>query len=189
MKHPSAIILVLLILLSCSKDRDLPDLMKPPDAPNDTTGLQVNYGIIRINELVAKGSSLINEFGLTSDWLELYNNSQNSITLQAGLWSITDNPSIPDKFIIPSFTLNPGEFKVIFCNDSLNGMSQIHTGFGLSSNGERLGIYYNNNGTFVPVDTLSFGIQINDNMSVARIPDGSDNIQYPVTPSPGASNQ
>jgi hypothetical protein len=68
-------------------------------------------------------------------------------------------------------------------------MQQIHTGFGLSSNGEKIGLFYYKDGNFMAVDTLSFGLQTAENMSVARIPDGSDNIQYPSMPTPGESNQ
>jgi len=188
MKHLYSILSIFVILSSCSKDRDIPYLKKP-DKPADTTGIQVSYGIIRINELVAKGSTLMNEFGVTSDWIELYNNSNQNLTLQAGLWSITDALDEPDKFVLPSLNIPSGGHLVIFCNDSTSGIQQIHTGFGLSSNGEKIGLFYYKDGNFMAVDTLSFGLQTADNMSVARIPDGSDNIQYPSTPTPGESNQ
>jgi hypothetical protein len=188
MKYRFSIIAILIILASCSKDRDLP-ILKEPNKPGDTTGVDVTYGIIRINELVAKGSTLINEFGIASDWLELYNNSNQNINLQGGLWSITDVLSDPDKFILPPVSIPAGGHLVIFCNDSTSGIQQIHTGFGLSSNGENVGLFYFKDGNYIAVDTLSFGLQTTDNMSVARIPDGSDNIQYPSNPSPGAINQ
>jgi len=66
-----------------------------------------------INEFLASNSTgLVDEDGDYSDWLEIYNPRPETINL-AG-WSLTDDPTQPDKWPFPEMNLAGGEYLVIF---------------------------------------------------------------------------
>lgn len=176
-------VLIILSAISCTEDRFL-------NNSNGKPNLGLNTALpIRINEVVAKGSLLNTDLGNTSDWLELYNASASSFTMNEGMWYVTDNISDKEKFELPQRTISPGDFLVLFCDDSNRVTQQIHTNFGLSSGGESIFLFYKNGGQIQLADSMSFGPQEFDNMSTARIPDGSPNWVYPINPTPGNSNQ
>ncbi|MFT5122508.1 MAG: hypothetical protein ACI97B_001139 [Verrucomicrobiales bacterium] len=81
---------------------------------------------------------LITEF---PDWLELVNTTAASISL--GGWSLSDNPSRPDKWRFPPMSLAPNEHRVIFCTglNLSDPDGNLHTNFGLHMDGEPLALY------------------------------------------------
>ncbi len=187
MKFRSLPILVFISIfsfVSCTKDRIFekdPIIITPSDSNA--------FYYIKINEVLAKGSLLTTDLGNTSDWIELYNSASQSYTLKQGTWFISDNPADPEKFELPERTIGPGDFLVIFCDDSIRLAPQIHTNFGLSSSGEHVALYHKVNNVSFVVDSTSFGLQTEDNMSNARTPDGVNNWIYPSNPTPGNPNQ
>lgn len=180
-----SIIACCLLLCACTKDRSFISDSSNPNG-EDTTN---EVAHLKINEVLAKGSLLSSELGNTCDWLEIYNQSSSEFHLKAGEWFISDNPLDLEKFQLPDFTMAPGEFVVLFCDDSNRVQSQIHTNFGLSSGGETVLLSRKTNGNTNVQDSMSFGVQAFDNMSIARTPDGSNNWSYPSNPTPGSSNQ
>lgn len=176
-------ILVIMLAIACTDDRFLDTINGKPNPP-------INSSLpIKINEVVAKGSLLNTDLGNTSDWIELYNASATTFVMNAGSWFITDNKNDQEKFELPQRTISPGDFLVIFCDDSNRVEPQIHTNFGLSSGGESIFLFYKIGGQIQLADSMKFGPQEFDNMSSARIPDGSPNWVYPSDPTPGDSNQ
>lgn len=172
------------LLVSCSKDR-LFEMGNPtPIQPIDST-----EKLIQINEFLAKGSQLTTDLGNASDWIELYNPGQKPLFMKAGEWFISDSPTDPEKFELPERTINAGDFLMIFCDDSNRTTSHIHTNFGLSSNGEHIALYHKTSTSVSIVDSTSFGVQTEENMSNSRVPDGSLNWVYPSIPTPGNPNQ
>lgn len=166
---------------ACTEDRIIPDdpIILPP----------VNANLpLRLNELVAKGSMLASEFGNTSDWIEMVNAGNQSFSLEAGAWFISDDPNNLTKFGLPAWTLPAGDRVVLFCDDSNCVATQIHTNFGLASSGERVFLSYQKNGQTTKVDSVQYGPQTFDNMAIARTPDAVGNWQYPLTPTPGQPN-
>jgi hypothetical protein len=180
------LIIIILFTFSCTKDRIFTN--NPGTNPNDT--IQIVAGILKINEFVAKGSTLTNELGITDDWIEIYNPNNQVITLQANAWYITDDAvGSKTKFQLPSFSIEPFGFKVIFCDGQNMVQTQIHTNFGLSSAGEHLGLFYKSGNDILEIDSKQYGPQTIDNQSEGRSPDGSPNWTTFSNPTPGSSNQ
>lgn len=97
---------------------------------------------VRINEFQASNTkTIMDDDGLYSDWIELYNSSAVGINL-AG-WSLTDNASLPKKWVFPEITLGAGSYLLVFASDNDRRMpgSPLHTNFKMSASGEYLGLY------------------------------------------------
>ena len=86
-------------------------------------------------------------------------------------------------------TIAAKDFLIIWCDDGgqPNGMD-IHATFKLSSSGEDVGIYYDDNGTDLAIDTKTYPSTSIDGQGYGRLPDGSENWEYLTNPTPGASN-
>ena len=70
---------------------------------------------IWISEVVtANRSTLQNAAGHMCDWVELYNPGKKALTLE-GIY-LSDDPSNPDKWLIPTMELGAGERTVILCS-------------------------------------------------------------------------
>ena len=93
---------------------------------------------LEITTLVAKGSVLVNEFGQSSDWLELKNTGTKSIDLGVTKYYISDNSRRKRKFKLPSMVLAPDESLIVFCDNEWVKRKQVHANFKLSSEGETI---------------------------------------------------
>ena len=131
-----------------------------------------------INEIMANNSStLANNAGDYSDWVELYNATPSAINLTA--YSLTDTPTNLSRYFFPVGTIiNAHEFKIVWF-DTDSGPGELHTGFNLSTKGEFVGLYAPTG----KVDTVTFGVQIVD-LSIGRIPDGPGGVWTLNTPTP-----
>lgn len=80
-------------------------------------------------------------FGNASDWLELQNTTGTPICLLN--WSLTDDASDPDKWLIPNITLPPWGTKLIWASSAnlRDPAGELHSNFALSKKGEYLGLY------------------------------------------------
>ncbi len=106
-----------------------------PDAPPPT---------VVINELCAANvSGHKDEDGDAEDWIELRNSGAASVDLTG--WALTDDPDIPDKWILRPVTLGGGQFLVIFASGkdraATGAGARLHTNFKLADEGEYLGLY------------------------------------------------
>jgi Lamin Tail Domain len=188
----SFLFLIVIVYSSCTKDRIFPASSIPPD--NDTiigpgSKDSIVYGSLVINEFEASGSTFDNELMTGSDWFEIYNTTNDTITLEQDKWFVTDKLSDSVQYTLPPWTLNPKSFLVVWCDSQDTVITQIHTNFNLSAGGEQIGLFYKrpSDDTVIPVDTLTYGAQ-NSGQSYGRHPDGSNNWQYFPTPTPGSSN-
>lgn len=131
----------------------------------------INVGDVVINEIMASNSvTAADASGEFADWIELYNNSNNYLSLN-NLY-LSDSYTNPLKWAFAEdMTIAPNGFLVIWAdNDTLE--SGIHSNFKLSSTGERLILSYAN-GTVL--DSITFGAQISD-LSFLRCPNGTGNF-------------
>ena len=145
---------------------------------------------VKINELLAKNDNVNqDEDGNYGDWVELYNAGDATVDL-TGMF-LTDNFSDFTLFTFPPTTLDAGAFLLIWCDnttdDPITSPDTLHAGFKLGAGGESVGLFYDNNGTITPVDTLTFGAQTAD-ISLGRYPDGGDSWVTFSQPTPGATN-
>lgn len=78
---------------------------------------------VLINELMASNSSVIaDEDGDSSDWVELYNSSDQPVNLVG--WGLSDNPSNLYKWIFPEVMLAPGEYLLVWASGKDRAASQ-----------------------------------------------------------------
>lgn len=142
-------------------------------------------GILVINEFMADNEQVIqDQTGSYSDWIELYNNSMDSINL--GDFYLTDDLSDPFQAPLSQELLPPGEFKLIWASGDPSTGSN-HVDFKLSKGGEAVGLFRNNAGAADTVDFIIFGSQDSD-VSWGRIFDAAP-VWVAFDPStPGASN-
>lgn len=104
-------------------------------------------------------------FGKSSDWIELQNTTGRPVNLDG--WSLTDNISLPAKWVIPSVTLPPWGTLLIWASgsDLRDPAGELHTNFSLSKSGEYLGLYdadrtlvYDFGGAFPPqYENITYG--------------------------------
>lgn len=142
-------------------------------------------GELVINELMADNEQVIqDQAGDYSDWIELYNNSADTIDL--GEYFLTDDLSDPFQWAFPQELLYPGDFKLIWASGDPT-IGPNHADFKLSKGGEAVGLFRNVGGAADTADYVIFGSQ-NSDESYGRIFDAAP-VWVAFDPStPGASN-
>jgi hypothetical protein len=90
--------------------------------------------------MAANATSLADEDGDRSDWIELYAPCGTGLNLDG--WYLTDDPTALSKWRIPAVQLGRGEFLVVFASGKNRGVagSELHTNFKLSQEGEYLAL-------------------------------------------------
>ena len=108
-----------------------------------TFSLTVVGNSLRINEFLANpnASSLTDEDGDTSDWIELHNPDGGSVNLNG--YYLTDDPNDLTKWQFPAVSISGNDYLLIFASGKnrrpTNG-DELHTNFSLSANGEYLAL-------------------------------------------------
>ncbi len=138
---------------------------------------------IIINEISAgEQTSIYDEDGDFSDFIELYNTSDQPVDI--GGYFLSDDSEKTAKYALPDYTMQPGEYLIVFAsgkNKSDGGY--IHTNFKLSAN-ETLSLY---NSKTEMIDKLEIPTLPN-NTSYGRTADHSDRWLYYSSPTPGFEN-
>jgi hypothetical protein len=144
-----------------------------------------------INEWLADNShTLANPLGgKYDDWFELYNPATNTVDL--GGFYLTDTLSDKFQFMIPTnghYTIAPHGFLPVWADNkgdqNATNVTGLHVNFALSKSGEAIGLFAPDGTT---IDAVTFGAQTTD-VSQGRYPDGSSNIVFMTTPTPGTNN-
>lgn len=174
-------VLAAIVLASCTKDRDFPDIVTPKD---------IAEGDVVINEFAASGATLVDEFGNTGDWVELYNTTADTIFMSANRWYLSDDAANPYKYAFPKDTfISPNGFFVLFADGLDTTATYLHTNFSLGATGEDIVLSaLNTKNQTVTLDSHTFGPQT-AGKSEGRSPDGEDNWVSFDTPTPGSANQ
>lgn len=139
---------------------------------------------IVLNEILADNHSLTNADGTTSDWIELFNTSTNSLDLADV--SLSNDPNAPRKFVFaPNTIVAAGGFLVIYCNNNLPAATN-NTGFSLNATGDSVFLFNRLTNGGGLIDAVTFGLQTAD-FSIGRFPNGSGAWTLNVA-TPGALN-
>ena len=96
---------------------------------------------MRITEFMASNSStLADEDGDFSDWIEIQNTSATNVNLLN--WSLTDSASHPQEWLFPATNISAGSFMIIFASGKNRAVAgqELHTNFKLSAGGEYLAL-------------------------------------------------
>ncbi len=90
---------------------------------------------IHISEFMASNTStIVDEDGDYSDWIELYNPTSSAINL--GGWYLSDNPDELIKWIFPQIQIDAYGYVLIFCSGKDRRGAELHSNFKLSGSGE-----------------------------------------------------
>ncbi len=144
--------------------------------------IQVLGQDIVINEFMAKNETTIEDkYGKYSDWLELYNNTDQDISLLN--YSISDKENELEKWIFPDITILSKSYLLVFCSGENSKEGELHTNFKISSSGESLWL---SNSDRELIDNTK-EVELAADESYSRIPDGSD-VWNKTIPTPGFSN-
>ena len=137
-------------------------------------------GDLVINELMADNETVLSDSeGEYNDWLELYNNSSETISL-AG-YALSDDADEPSKWIFPDTTIGAKSYLIVWLDDDEG--EGLHASFKLAASGETLLL---SNPEQVVIDQVVFGEQTED-LSYARMPNGTGSFDV-TNPTPAAIN-
>ncbi len=127
----------------------------------------VSPGDVVINEFMAQNDSILDGAGEPDDWIELYNNTPDSIDL-GGMY-LSNNPAAPTMWQFPANTkIGPDSYLIIWADDDA-GQPGLHASFMLSAAGDYLSLINIDESI---LDEVTFGIQT-ANRAMARIPNGT----------------
>ncbi len=124
-------------------------------------------GDVAINEFAASNTLILDPAGEAEDWIELYNNTTQTIDL-SGLY-MTDTASNPTLWQFPAgTTIAPDGYLIVWADEDLD-QEGLHADFKLSAGGEFIG-FSDLQGAVL--DSVTFGAQT-ANLTMARIPNGT----------------
>jgi hypothetical protein len=175
---------------------------KPSTAPVAYHAYTVGHTIphLMVSEIVANNiTGIVDEMGQHEDWAEIYNFGFDAVDL-TGMY-LTDNLGDHRKWMLPAVILQPGEFQMVWC-DGQPEQGANHASFSLSSTGEEIGLYDNEDDGNTLIDGFVFGLMGADiSYGMVDWPTGlPDNNrsgsvsqamghEYYGTPSPGVFNE
>jgi len=137
-----------------------------------------------INEIMSSNDAyLLDEDGDESDWIEIYNASNSSISLAGH--HLSDESDNLSKWAFPDMMLGSNEFLIVFASDKdrANPGSELHSNFKIKGEGEAL--FLSDNG--INIHSVP-SIELNENTSYGLQTDGSNPFVIFLEPSPGVSN-
>jgi hypothetical protein len=142
-----------------------------------------------ISEFMAANDSwLADEDGDFSDWIEIHNPGNTTVSL-AG-YHLTDHPAHLDKWTFPAITIDPGAFLVLFASgkNRADPASRLHTDFQLSAEGDYLALVAPDAATVVSAFAPLYPPQYpNVSFGISGL-QGSPAWSFFANPTPGASN-
>ena len=152
-----------------------------PIALADGNAVSTDLTAIRINEFMASnGETLEDQYGDFSDWIELYNTSDQDVNLK-GL-CLSDSKKNLEKFVFPEIIIPAHGYLVVFASGEEDlSEDEIHMAFKLSADGEKVVLSFGGE----ILDSVSFDAQEKD-VSYARVDE--KNWAFCHTPTPGAEN-
>ena len=170
----------------------LPSAVATPGRANSGLTTLTAFPSLWINEVQADNlNGITNRAGQHTPWLELYNPSTNSFSLN-GLYLANNYTNLLQWAFPTNATINPGQFKVIFA-DTLTNLSttnELHASFALPSRTGSLALtrLVYTNGQQQVLDYLDYQ-NINLNDSYGSYPDGqSFSRQEFFAATPGSAN-
>lgn len=90
---------------------------------------------LAINEVMASNkTTLYDEDGDASDWIEVYNKGAVQINLSG--WALSDDLLKPAKWLFGSTIIKPGEHLIVFASSKNRTGVSLHTNFNVSASGE-----------------------------------------------------
>ncbi len=124
----------------------------------------LDASMLRITEIVASNDeSLLDYDGDSSDWLEIFNPSAESVDL--GGMKLTDNANNLSKWTFPTGIAIPaGGYRIVFASskNTVKPNGEVHASFNLSADGEYLGLVAADGVTIIDQFSPEFPAQTED---------------------------
>ncbi|MBN8249918.1 MAG: CotH kinase family protein, partial [Verrucomicrobia bacterium] len=142
---------------------------------------------VYLNEFMADNDrTLRDEDGDKSDWIELLNTDERSVSLTG--WWLSDDPARPRKWRFPALSLGANDFLVVFASgkDRTNSASRLHTSFRLGRDAGGSVLLSNPAGEVVSAIT-NHPAQLED-VSYGRAPGALNLVGFFPAPTPGKPN-
>ena len=144
---------------------------------------QLSFSQIVINEIVSSNiSTIADEDGDYSDWIELYNSG--NVTIDLDGINISDDINNLDKWTFPNKSLSAGAFILVFASGKDRKINTLHTNFKIKSTGES--IYLSSADTTI-LDSVS-AVSLLGDISYGRRTDQPEIWNYFTTATPGMEN-
>lgn len=139
---------------------------------------------VYINEVCTQNKScLADSYGIYSDWIELYNAGSTEVDLSD--YGLSDDESDPLQWTFPTGTIiAPGEHMIVFASKQSSTVSEMHTGFALSKNGETLVLTSPQGEILQKIIVPTLG----EDTTYGRTPDGGSTFEI-MTATPGSANK
>lgn len=140
---------------------------------------------VAVNEVMSSNvSTLADEDGDFNDWIELYNYSAAPVNLQG--YGLTDDPTLPFKWVLPATTINPGQYLLVWASDKNRIVPEqpLHANFKISTGGETIVLTRPDN----TIADQAPATALEGNVSIGRQPNGTGSWLFFYTPTPGAAN-
>ena len=130
-------------------------------------------GDVVLNELCAINSGLwLDPQGQSEDWIELYNNSANSVSLKG--YYLSDDNSDLNKWRFPDTTIAANDYLIVWADKDTLDIG-LHAGFKLSATGEAI---FLSDSSGILIDEIIFGSQSASNVTYGRFPNGTGPWEY-----------
>ncbi|MCP4455813.1 MAG: hypothetical protein GY809_30510 [Planctomycetes bacterium] len=179
-----------------------PDAFESPHSYGDAASWRPSQtrggspGLDEIIQIPARGAIIINEVlshshDIASDWVELYNTSDDRYHL--GGWFLSDNPKAPQKYEIAYGTIiEPRGYLVLFEVEHFGNPFNpgTHEPFALSENGETLYVYSGLDGALTGLQMEETLGASNTGVSFGRYQKstGTENLVFMSQTTPGRAN-
>ncbi len=146
-------------------------------------GVQTDAQVV-INEYCSTTTIHQDEDKANSDWIELYNTTDEAVSLKG--WHLSDKSGNLTKWTFPDVSLQPKAFMVVYASgkDRAVAGKPLHTNFNMSSDGETIYLSDANGNLIHKTDSISMPC----NASRGLFPDGSDKWFFFAEPTPDSAN-
>lgn len=100
-----------------------------------------NAAVLLSEIMPVNDSTLQDDLGGFSDWIEITNTGEAAVDLTG--WGLSDDPERPFRWVFPGTVIRPGEFMVLHASgeDRRTPGQPLHLNFRLSGDGEFLGLF------------------------------------------------
>ena len=138
----------------------------------------------------ANRSTLKDETGAYTDWIEIYNPDATALNLSG--WYLTDSQTDKTQWQFPAVAVPPRGYLVVFAsgNNRRDPAKPLHTNFRLDADGEYLGLIKPDGVTVVSEFAPKYP-KLDDDVSYGLVPNGSGGFTAAAIlgkPTPGALN-
>ena len=165
-----------------------------PGYPNTDAGtsaylatLKATDTSLRITEAMSDNlSTLVDDYGMPTDWVEIYNSGTEAINLKG--YGLSDKANKLMKWTFPDITIQPGQYLLVYCSGkgapkTEGDLTHLHTNFGISNYAETL-VLCNNKGQIL--DTVDLPQLESDTAYALDL--NNNTWERTVKPTPGAAN-